>query len=105
LGHLNMFITAQAAFLTYGKKMLKLASAGHCPALLLKPGSGETETLQAEGMPLGIDPDDIYEERLIQMEEGSRLIFLTDGIYEAENQHGDMLGIERLVKELPHFWT
>lgn len=104
LGHLNMFITAQAAFLTYDKRMLKLASAGHCPALLLNPSSGETQTLEAEGMPLGIDPDDIYEERLIQMEEGSRLLFLTDGIYEAENVKGDMLGIERLMKEVPHFW-
>lgn len=104
LGHLNMFITAQAAFLTYDKKMLKLASAGHCPALLLNPDTGETISLQAEGMPLGIDPNDIYEERLIPMKEGSRLLFITDGIYEAENPEGDMLGLERLEKALPDLW-
>ncbi|MDQ8203431.1 SpoIIE family protein phosphatase [Pelagicoccus sp. SDUM812003] len=104
LGHLNMFITAQAAFLTYDKKVLKLASAGHCPALLLNPETRQTEPLQSEGMPLGIDPNDIYEERLIPMQEGSRVLFLTDGFYEAMNPKGDMLGIDRLAKAVPQFW-
>ena len=104
LGHLNMFITAQAAFLTYDKQMLKLACAGHCPALLLKPDSSETVALAAEGMPLGIDPNDLYEERLIKMESGSRVLFLTDGIYEAENPRGEMLGIDRLASSLPGLW-
>lgn len=104
LGHLNMFITAQAAFLTYNKKKLKLANAGHCPALLIKSENSGVEQLLAEGMPLGIDPDDIYEERIIDLEEGSRVIFLTDGFYEAENKNGEMLGIDRLVKATPDFW-
>jgi len=104
LGHLSMFITAQAAFYTYEKKMLKLACAGHCPALLLKEGSDDTTQLTAEGMPLGIDPDDIYEERLINMHEGDRVLFLTDGMYEAENLKGEMLGIDGLSNRLPEIW-
>lgn len=104
LGHLSMFITAQAAYYDYGKRMLKLASAGHCPALLLRNSGSVVEPLVAEGMPLGIDPNDIYEERLIQLEEGSRIVFLTDGFYEAENIRGEMLGIERLANDLPKLW-
>lgn len=104
LGHLNMFITAQAAFLDYGKKVLKLASAGHCPAILLESTSKKTELLEAEGMPLGIDPGDIYEENLIQLSDTSRLLFITDGFYEAENPRGDMLGMERLLSEVPDMW-
>lgn len=104
LGHLSMFITAQAAFFDYGKKILKLASAGHCPALLSNVKTQSVDTLTAEGMPLGIDPSFLYEERLIQLSTGDRLLFLTDGIYEAENAKGEMLGIERLVSDLPQLW-
>jgi len=104
LGHLNMFITAQAAFYTYDKKMLKLASAGHCPALLTQKDANETTQLSAEGMPLGIDPDDLYEERLISMNTGDRVLFLTDGMYEAENPQGQMLGIDGLSQRLPEIW-
>ncbi len=104
LGHLNMFITAQAAFLDYGKKVLKLASAGHCPALLLDGSSSEIQNLQAEGIPLGIDPEDLYEERLIELQTNSRLLFLTDGFYEAENADGEMLGVDRLTAAAASFW-
>ncbi|EDY82094.1 Stage II sporulation protein E [Verrucomicrobiia bacterium DG1235] len=105
LGHLNMFITAQAAFLSYDKKVLKLASAGHCPAILLDSVSSETQLLEAEGMPLGIDPSDLYEENLIQLSDTSRLLFITDGFYEAENPTGDMLGMERLIAAIPDIWN
>ena len=101
LGHLNMFITAQAAYYSYGDKRLKLASAGHCPAFLSKLGIRESKELSAEGIPLGIDPDHIYEERLIHLETGDRVLFITDGIYEAENQSGQMLGIGGFSKRLP----
>lgn len=104
LGHLNMFITAQAAFLSYDKKVIKLASAGHCPAILLDSKTNETTLLEAEGMPLGIDPSDLYEENLIQLSDTSKLLFITDGFYEAENPKGDMLGMDRLVKAIPNIW-
>lgn len=104
LGHLNMFITAQAAYYSYGDKRLKLASAGHCPAFLSKRGIRESKELSAEGIPLGIDPDHIYEERLIHLETGDRVLFITDGIYEAENQSGQMLGILGFSKRLPEIW-
>lgn len=104
LGHLNMFITAQAAFLDYGKKVLKLASAGHCPAILYDKETKETSELFAEGMPLGIVSTDLFEENLIQLSDTSRILFITDGFYEAENPKGEMLGMERLTKAMPSIW-
>lgn len=104
LGHLNMFITAQAAYLSYDKKVIKLASAGHCPAILHDSKTGATQLLEAEGMPLGIDPSDLYEENLIQLSDTSRLLFITDGFYEAENPKGDMLGMDRLLAAIPELW-
>ncbi len=104
LGHLNMFITAQAAFYSYERKNLKLASGGHCPALLLRNEQNTVENLTADGMPLGIDPELIYEEQLVNLETGDRILFITDGLYESENRSGEMLGLDKLASQLPELW-
>jgi serine phosphatase RsbU (regulator of sigma subunit)/anti-sigma regulatory factor (Ser/Thr protein kinase) len=104
LGHLNMFITAQAAYFSYEKKTLKLSSAGHCPAFLTK-ADGAQEELTAEGIPLGINPTNIYEERIMNLSTGDRVLFITDGIYETENEAGEMLGIEGFSERLPEIWN
>lgn len=105
LGHLNMFITAQAGFLSYENMTLKLSSAGHCPTLLMRDSQSSTERLSAEGLPLGIDSELIYEEKLVNLQSGDRLLFMTDGLYESENRSGKMLGFEKLIDHLPEFWT
>ena len=99
-----MFITAQAAYFSYDKKSLKLSSAGHCPAFLMRKGETISEELTAEGIPLGISPSDIYEERIMNLDTGDRILFITDGIYEIENESGQMLGIEGFAKRLPEIW-
>jgi serine phosphatase RsbU (regulator of sigma subunit)/anti-sigma regulatory factor (Ser/Thr protein kinase) len=104
LGHLNMFITAQAAYFCYRDKSLKLASAGHCPAFLSRATEHLPEQLNAEGLPLGIQADYIYEERLFKLSQGERLVFITDGIYEAENQAGEMLGLSGFAQQFPQIW-
>ena len=55
-------------------------------------------------MPLGITADYIYEERLFKLSKGERIVFITDGIYEAENQAGEMLGLNGFAQQLPHIW-
>lgn len=105
LGHLDIFITAQAAYFSYGKKTLKLSSAGHCPAFLIKANESTPEKLSAEGIPLGINPTDIYEERIINLNTDDRILFITDGLYEIENASGQMLGIEGFAKCLPEIWN
>ena len=99
-----MFITAQAAYYCYRDRSFKLASAGHCPAFLSRPNESFPEQLNAEGLPLGIQSDYIYEERLFKLFEGDRLVFITDGIYEAENQAGEMLGLSGFARYLPQIW-
>ena len=99
-----MFITAQVAYYSYDDYRLKLASAGHCPAFLSRNGLREPEEICSEGVPLGINPNDVYDERLIQMGAKDRIVFITDGIYEVENQSGEMLGINGFSKRLPEIW-
>jgi serine phosphatase RsbU (regulator of sigma subunit) len=50
----------------------------------------------ASGPPLGILPTE-YPSTEMLLKNGDRLIFLTDGIFEAKNEEGKRLGFENLV--------
>jgi hypothetical protein len=68
-----------------------LASAGHPPPLL------NGRELQASGaLPLGIAPDEIYEEIRFSLEPGDCLALYTDGLLEARNHSGELYGFSRL---------
>jgi phosphoserine phosphatase RsbU/P len=48
---------------------------------------------------LGIDAQARYETHTLQLAPGSRLVFYSDGVIEARNTSGELLGFER-AKEL-----
>src|SRR5436309_4176790 len=57
LSDVDMFITAQLAYVDAKQRRLVTASAGHCPLLLAVAGNVAGTSLAPEGMPLGILPD------------------------------------------------
>ncbi len=58
---------------------------------------GQSSTVRAEGFPLGLFPDVVYDEMRLETEPGDAIIFVSDGILDAENEHGEMYGDERLA--------
>jgi serine phosphatase RsbU (regulator of sigma subunit) len=46
-------------------------------------------------LPLGLTAEPGYETTELQIGEGSRLTFYSDGVVEAQNQKGELLGFER----------
>lgn len=75
--------------------------AGHPPLLLLH-GSDITE-LSGSGAPLLIFDDEVYEEQKVLIPNEAKLVFYTDGFFEAYDREGNMLGIDNfksiLLKE------
>ena len=49
----------------------------------------------AADLPLGVIPNIEYEQATFQLNVGDRLIFLSDGVVEAANAHGELFGFER----------
>ncbi|HEX4085834.1 MAG TPA: SpoIIE family protein phosphatase [Chthoniobacteraceae bacterium] len=106
LARLDSFITAQIAFYSHGTGTLLYASAGHCPLLKFPGGKGgPCEELKGGGMPLGVMQNERYETHCVTAFPGDRFVFLTDGIYEAEDTAGKALGWERAIGEIPGLWT
>ena len=75
--------------------LLTYVSAGHNPALLLR-GSGQTETLGATGVPVGMFPGSSWREVRVTLSPGDLLCVYTDGLTEAVNEQEEEFGLERL---------
>lgn len=75
--------------------VLRYANGGHQSGLVVR-ADGRVESLDADGMPLGVMEDTEFEERSIKLEPGDRVLLFTDGVTEARNCHGELFGVERL---------
>lgn len=100
LSEVDMFITAQLAFVDAKARKLIVGSAGHCP-LLMADASG-VKSLSPEGMPLGILPDTEFVSETVNLPEHCRVLLYTDGVTEATNAAGERFGQERLMEWLNH---
>jgi sigma-B regulation protein RsbU (phosphoserine phosphatase) len=70
-------------------------NAGHNPQFVLH-GDGGAEAMPATGLPIAIYPGQPYREAVVPVRAGDLIFFYTDGLTEAENETGDMFGLERL---------
>jgi sigma-B regulation protein RsbU (phosphoserine phosphatase) len=61
---------------------------------------GRSNTMRAEGFPLGLFPDVSYDEVKITAQPGDVIVFVSDGILDAENEKEEMYGEERLAQAL-----
>ncbi|CAN5847005.1 hypothetical protein BH18ACT11_BH18ACT11_30690 [soil metagenome] len=92
----NMFITCLYAILDPATGLLKYANAGHDLPYRRKASAGGAEELRATGMPLGLLPGMLYEEKEIVLERGDSVLFYSDGLVEAHDPQREMFGFPRL---------
>ena len=83
------FITCICARMTEQGEVT-LANAGH-----LAPYRNGEELLVSSDLPLGISPEETYEERIFHLEPGDQLTLLSDGVLEARDAHGELFGFDR----------
>ncbi|MEO6183902.1 MAG: SpoIIE family protein phosphatase [Verrucomicrobiota bacterium] len=97
LSDVEMFITAQLAFVDVQKHQLVVASAGHCPALLVSAEFPEPKLISPDGMPLGILSDTRFTQIEESFSENSRLLLYTDGLTESRDGNSQFFGQARLI--------
>lgn len=74
----------------YPDGTLTIANAGH-----LSPYRDGRELELLPGLPLGVVAGLQYEQSTFHLSQGDRLVFLSDGVVEATNTHGELFGFER----------
>jgi serine phosphatase RsbU (regulator of sigma subunit) len=94
------YVTAFHAIVDLEAGRVSYSAAGHPPALLLRRRGGTALDLQAEGSSLGVQEDAKFSLGEVRLEEGDRIVFVTDGITGARNYRGEVFGRARLVSAL-----
>lgn len=93
----RMFVTCFYALLDPATGRLQYANAGHDVPYCRRVGQSENvDELRARGMPLGLMPGMIYEEKETVLAPGESLLLYSDGLVEAHNPQRDMFGFPRL---------
>jgi serine phosphatase RsbU (regulator of sigma subunit) len=94
------FITMTYAMVDTAGRTIRFARAGHNPVIHLETSSGRTRVLAPQGMGLGMDPGDRFDEVLEEIEvplrSGDVFVFFTDGLPEAMNGRAELFGERRL---------
>lgn len=89
------FVTLFFGILDPPKGQLTYTNAGHNPPILIR-ADGHLERLSPTGPAIGIDPDSVFLERQVLLHEGDLLVLYTDGISEAMDKKGRILGENHL---------
>jgi uncharacterized membrane protein len=84
------FTTCQAAWFGANGELV-LANAGHLPPYL-----NRQEIVLPGSLPLGVLPDVTYDEVRLYLHPGDRLLLLSDGVVEARQPSGELLGFHRV---------
>jgi hypothetical protein len=93
------FTTAVLAEYDPATRQLAYVNAGHNPPILRRAG-GETEKLEAGGLPLGIDGSATFDTAAMELKPGDALIFYTDGVIEAFNDKSEEFGNDRWINAI-----
>ncbi|MDR1796065.1 MAG: SpoIIE family protein phosphatase [Clostridiales Family XIII bacterium] len=79
----SIYVTMVVCLYDRGERTLSVANAGHNCAPLIVRDNGRSESVQVRGMPISvITEEDAFEEEIVIMKPGDRLLLYTDGIVE-----------------------
>ncbi len=105
----SQYVTMLFALWNDEDRTLQVANSGAVQPILCRagqPGSPTDDpgsagrpslTVPAEGFPLGMFSGVVYDQRLVSAQPGDVIVFVSDGILDAENEREEMYGEERLA--------
>lgn len=94
----GQFITAAYLWLDMEARKGLYSAAGHPP--LLRWRQGKLESIESNGLLIGVVPEPSYPVRELTLDPGDRLLLYTDGVVEPENAAGDSFGDRALEQAL-----
>jgi sigma-B regulation protein RsbU (phosphoserine phosphatase) len=91
----SQYVTMLFTLWNDDERTLTVANSGAVQPILCR--GGKSTTVRVEGFPLGMFPGSTYDELVIATEPGDAIVFVSDGILDAENAQGEMYGEDRLA--------
>ncbi len=94
----GMYFTLVYGLLNTETLKFQYACAGHPPVLRV-PASGEPAFLPGEGLAIGWDLDEDFDQHEVTLKAGDRLFLYSDGVPEAMNEQLEQFEDHRLIEE------
>ena len=94
----SQYVTMLFALWNDENRTLQVANSGAVQPIFCR--AGQSVTVRAEGFPLGLFPNVVYEEFNVATQPGDALVFVSDGILDAENEQDEMYDQEQLANLL-----
>lgn len=94
----SQYVTMLFALWNDENQTLQVANSGAVQPVFCR--AGQSTSIRAEGFPLGMFPRVTYDEFSVATEPGDVLLFVSDGILDAENDRDEMYGEDRLASML-----
>ncbi len=89
------FMTLAFTIFDLERSTIRHTNAGHLYPYLLRRGQRPT-SIEVPSLPLGVRAEIRTRTVEVNLEEGDTIVYLSDGIIEAQNENGDPLGFEQL---------
>ena len=99
-GNTELFLSFIAARIKLNARTLTYSGAGHPGPLLIRRASGTVQPLASQNPIIGVLENVLAEEseHSVQLEQGDRLLFYTDGLIETAAAPGQQLGVSGLAR-------
>ena len=91
----SQYVTMLFALWNDENRTLQVANSGAVQPIFCR--SCDPVSVRVEGFPLGMFPNVIYDELTVATQPEDVIVFISDGILDAENAEGEMYGQERLA--------
>lgn len=95
----SYFITAIYGYFQFGPEegaLFRFSNAGHPRPILHRRETGEFALVGSGGSVIGVFRNALYTENSVELRRGDRIYLYTDGIPEAKNMKGEILGFDEL---------
>ena len=97
----NMFLTLFLGVLDCRTGELAFCNAGHNAPVMVKGVNERVSELEVKAnLPLGIEPEFVFQTQKLPMSKNGLLFIYTDGLTEAENKKHEQYGEERMIRHL-----
>jgi hypothetical protein len=88
----NQLLTASYALIDISARTLSYSSCGHPPLLIWKSKENKMIEIKPKGKIIGVQQDIQLEKVTLDLDQGDRILFYTDGLTECENPKGESYG-------------
>jgi serine phosphatase RsbU (regulator of sigma subunit) len=90
------FMTLAFTIFDLERRTIRHTNAGHLYPYLLRRGVAEPIAIESPSLPLGVRTHIVTNTVEVELREGDALVYLSDGMIEAQNEEGDPFGFDQL---------